>query len=958
MHRTLSLILFLSGVSALVFETLWFRMVGLTLGNSVWSASLVLAAFMAGIALGNAAIARLGSRVRRPIRLYAYLEVAIGVAGLSVVLALPGLSAMLGGALEQLTGTPWLLNATRLLTAFIVLSIPAVAMGATLPVLTEALSRHDRNFGAALGRLYGWNTLGATLGALLGELLLIKWLGVTGSGMAAMALNLIAAAIAMRLSQGTEFDRTLAVTTTSVPAPMSHRAHRFLAVAFLSGAAMLALEVVWFRFLLLGRAGTGLLFAIMLATVLAGIAIGGLIAARLYRVYENAHDWLVHVIAASGACVVLTYFGFDLFTPSRLGREISNTEYATLSLFLMLPVSLLSGAAFTMCGRALKDQMGTSIKATGILTFANTVGAMLGSLVGAFVLLPILGMEKSFFALAVVYGVMLPIVPIAAQAPHSAYRTTAYASVAAVLLCLALFPFGLMQTSFLRVPGSKFPDHTLIETREGLTETASYYAYERFGEPAYYRLITNGHSMSGTGVAARRYMKAFVYLPVAVSPSIRDTLLISFGTGSTAKALTDTSGIRRIDIVDISKTILDMSSVMYSDADNPLNDERVDVHVEDGRFFLNSTTRRYDLITAEPPPPALAGIANLYSEEFFEMVRDHLNPGGYASYWLPVYQLEALDSMAVVRAFCNAFDDCSLWSGSRLEWILMGSNNAERGATAEQFSAQWRDPAVNAELVKLGFEEPEQLGALFIADAAQLEELTANVAPLTDNFPLRITERRTPHQERIALYDQLMEIDGRLARFMDSTLIDRIWPDSLRQQTEAQFEHQKLIDEFLASVDNSDLRRRSRWEAIDELLTESSLETLPLWLLGSTSDLDAAVQSQTERDEKVSGLAFERAVRMIAARDFDAAAELLDAQLQTAGAQIRVDEYLVHLYALARAERLRDAAVYFSRLFANPQKIAVFREFIDWYGPRFGIRIQVSASADPNADADMPTSPR
>ena len=200
MSPTLVLIFFLSGVAALIFEALWFRLAGLSLGNSVWSATLVLAAFMAGLSLGNALIARLHHRVVNPLRLYASLELAIGIGGFAGVLVLPQLTTALAPLFTSIVDVPWLLNAVRLGTAFALLVVPATAMGATLPVLTEALSRSNPNFGANLGKLYGWNTLGAMLGAIGTEVVLVRWLGITSSGLLALLLNLTAAAIALRLS--------------------------------------------------------------------------------------------------------------------------------------------------------------------------------------------------------------------------------------------------------------------------------------------------------------------------------------------------------------------------------------------------------------------------------------------------------------------------------------------------------------------------------------------------------------------------------------------------------------------------------------------------------------------------------------------------------------------------------------------------------------------------------------
>ena len=263
MSRIFYAIFFLSGAAALLFETLWFRLVGLSLGNSIWSASLVLGAFMGGMALGNALTARLGNRISRPILLYVGLELVIGLVGALLVFALPEFPKLLGPMLGGLAAIPWLLNLVRLTMAFAVLVIPAIAMGATLPVLVHALTRVEPNFGASLGRLYGWNTLGAMLGAIASEALLIKWLGILGSGFFALVLNFAAALIALRLSRSFEAD--IAPNDALVTSPnLSARGYRYLGVAFLSGAIMLAFEVVGFRFLLLSHDGTSLIFAVML----------------------------------------------------------------------------------------------------------------------------------------------------------------------------------------------------------------------------------------------------------------------------------------------------------------------------------------------------------------------------------------------------------------------------------------------------------------------------------------------------------------------------------------------------------------------------------------------------------------------------------------------------------------------------------------------------------------------
>jgi len=680
--------------------------------------------------------------------------------------------------------------------------------------------------------------------------------------------------------------------------------------------------------------GTSLIFAIMLAVVLAGIALGGLVAARLYRINERSHLWLRHVMALSGVFVVLTYFGFDLFTAHQMQQDTTVVESVAFAAFLMFPVSVLSGVAFTMGGRAVKDELGTSVKTAGVATLCNTLGAMLGSLCGGFILLPLVGMERSFFILAASYGIAALVVPTENPTRSRVLSLSAHASVALLLVCLLLFPFGLMQRSYFRMVEARLPEHTLIETREGLTETAFYYSYDRYGQPLYLRLVTNGFSMSATNVYARRYMKLFVYLPLAFKHDVRDALLISYGVGSTAKALTDSDHLRHIDIVDISRDILEMSSIVYTDSENPLHDERVQVHVEDGRFFLNAAGRQYDLITSEPPPPKLAGVVNLYSQEYFELVRRHLTAGGYATYWLPAHQLEALDTLAIIGAFCNAFPDCSLWSGAGFDWILFGSNDAEPNVSVEHFSAQWTDPTVRQELATLGFESPAQLGSLFMGDAELLTDITAVVPPVTDNHPLRISSRRTDVREGIPLYENLMDETQRLTRFGQSQFIERIWPEGLKDKSEAYFRYERMIRNHFTTTAYRDLYDPLRWQAIDDLLTHTSLETLPLWLLGSDQDTQSAIATLPRTGERGVEVSLELALRDVSERAYSAALERLEPYLKASN-NVSPAVYTLYLYALAKNGRLNEASALVARLDADGRARSDVKRFLNWFTTRF-----------------------
>src|SRR5438105_13348512 len=194
----LSVIFFLSGGASLLFETLWFRECGLVFGNSAWASAIVLASFMAGLAIGNLIAPKFLRRFEQPLQLYAALEITIALCGLILVFALPYFSSFLAPIFRPLLDSP-LLNVARLILAFVLLVIPAIGMGATLPTVVGALSQHDPNFGRILGLLYGSNTMGAVVGAIAGELFLIRIFGVRGTGIVAAMCSMSAAILALRL---------------------------------------------------------------------------------------------------------------------------------------------------------------------------------------------------------------------------------------------------------------------------------------------------------------------------------------------------------------------------------------------------------------------------------------------------------------------------------------------------------------------------------------------------------------------------------------------------------------------------------------------------------------------------------------------------------------------------------------------------------------------------------------
>ncbi|HEU0209149.1 MAG TPA: hypothetical protein VFQ78_09230, partial [Candidatus Udaeobacter sp.] len=648
-------ILFLSGTGALIFETLWLRLSGLTFGNSIWAAALILSSFMTGLALGNVLAA--SSRIQRwrPLNFYAALELMVAFFGCTIVFSLP----MLGELMRPLWQLLWNYQPTllglRFVVSFLILLVPTTAMGLTLPVLIEDQLLEQTRFSAAIGFLYGSNALGAMAGAILSEAYLIRAFGLYGTSLAA-AFMLCAAAIAAIL---------LARRGAMSSAPQSQTKHRsflplrfglryqppwrLLFVSFGTGLIFLALEVIWFRFLRLYIPSSPTAFAIMLAVALAGIGAGAVVAGVLFRSSSGPNQILPILLLAAAISVLVSYLCFPgefMQTPTGI-FDLRWWQAMLLCLALMFPVAFLSGLLFPCIATAIQASVGDRMNSTGIAALVNTTGAAIGPLVASFILLPFVGYQSSLILCAAGYALFSVLGTgglrvgrrVGALNPHTSPRTPRFTpgSIMVVglwvvlILIVAMFPYRRAEKHFEHASRPHETDdqgHVLahvVKRVEGTSGTWQLLRRDLFGEPYYYRLLSDAFSMSATNPRNQRYMRLFAYLPLAFNPAAKDVLLLCYGCGVTADAFTRESSLERIDVVDVSKEVLALadsySGINYS---NPLQDPRVRSIVQDGRFFLQASPQQYDIISGEPPPPKVTGAVNLYTQEFFSLMRSRL----------------------------------------------------------------------------------------------------------------------------------------------------------------------------------------------------------------------------------------------------------------------------------------------------------------------------------------------
>src|SRR5438477_8389682 len=499
----LSAILFLSGIGALIFETLWLRLSGLAFGNSIWAAALILSSFMAGLALGNAIAA--SSRIRRwrPLHLYALLEVLVALLGCTIVFGLPALGELLRPVWQTLWNYQPMLLGLRFIVSFLILLLPTTAMGLTLPVLIEDPMLRHTNFGRVIGFLYGSNTLGAVVGAVLGEGCLIAAFGLRGTSLVAGLASCIAAAVALFVAKF-QGDTSAHVLQPTFPLRLDARYRppwHLLLVSFGTGCILLSLEVIWFRFLRLYVVSLPIAFALMLAVVLAGIGFGGIAAGVINRRSACLHQFLPVLLLLAAIAVLLSYLFFPgeaVRTPAGAFSLTSWHQIALLCLALMFPASFLSGILFPTIVALVQASAEDRMNSTGITTLFNTSGAATGPLIATFVLLPAIGYQWSLLICAAGY-VLLGIL-ISEGSSWSIRRPIGVATVAfcgtAAILLLAIVPHYHAESHFEHASRPYITDEQgkvrahVVKRIEGTSDTLQLLRRDLFGEPYYYRLLT------------------------------------------------------------------------------------------------------------------------------------------------------------------------------------------------------------------------------------------------------------------------------------------------------------------------------------------------------------------------------------------------------------------------------------------------------------------------------------
>ena len=646
--------LFLSGTAALVFQVLWVKQLSLVVGVEVYSVTIAVSAFFAGLALGGALLGRFAVGGSGPLLLYASLEIAVAITGVTTTMALSHTPAVFAFLSQRAGILAWLLP-------FLLVGIPAFVMGGTIPAATRwrALQNLPISQSGAF-RVYAANNTGGICGALVSSFVFLPWLGVIG--VIVQPSSLLAAVIVWRLQLRSEPTPSIPANIPSPRQKADAASRNALVLYAVSGAIALGYEVVWSQTMPQFLSTRAFAFSIVLATYLAGLALGSALFARFGHKVRDRWGTFALLISAAGVVALIEIALLDLWqlriqfdiaawvlavTGSELARMCAHFLIAALGVAFVPTVAL--GAAFPAV-LSIAGRDASAGQDVGVVLGLNTAGGIAGTLLTGFVLLPALGVIPTLGVLAIA-ACLVGIIAVA-LAPSMNRKLVWLVSLLGLIAVGAgiLTPSDRLSRLLLTTRGGG----DLIFYRESAGGTVAV-AQQRSGDNVFHRLYIQGVSNSGDAMTSLRYMRLQALLPLLIHRGEpRSVLVIGYGTGITAGAALRDPQVQHVVCAEMLPAVIQAGD-LFPENYKASSDPRTQIRIRDGRQELLRSGEQYDLITLEPPPPSAERVANLYSTEFYQLAGRRLRPDGLFAQWLPLATQNDEDTRSLVRSFSMAF---------------------------------------------------------------------------------------------------------------------------------------------------------------------------------------------------------------------------------------------------------------------------------------------------------------
>lgn len=667
-----------SGCAALIYEVVWFQLLGLVIGSSAISLGVLLATFMGGMCLGSLLVGRFVSPDRHPFRVYAWLELGIGVFGLLVLYAMPAIGGLYTAGVGH--GVSSLL--LRSLICIACLLPPTILMGATLPAIARWVGASTKGV-SGLGFLYGANIAGGVLGCVLAGFLLLRVFDAAVATYIAVAINLAIGAVSLLLDRfeprGRIGKAPRHVNGRQIPTPRDTKL--VLLSIGLSGLAALGAQVVWTRFLALIFGGTVYTFSIILAVFLVGLGIGSGAGSYLARRIDPGAllGWFQLVAAVS---IVWTAFALAQVLPAwPMDLSIASNPWALFQLNILqcalaiLPATLCWGASFPLALAATARPDVDPARSVGAVYAANTVGAIVGAIGFSLLVVPAVGTQNAGRAIVLLSAVAAIVVLVPRVAGFRRLATIGFVGIVAAVMVVSVRPLPplLVAFGYLAPQYGNYDKIDVLYVGEGMSSSV---AVTEVGNGVR-NFHVSGKIEASTEAQDMRLQRMLGNLPALLHPKPKSVLVVGFGAGVTAGSFMPYSEVENLTICEIEPLVIEKVGPFFA-AENHhvLDDPRVTVRIDDARHFVRTTEQKFDVITSDPIHPWVKGAATLYTREYFEFIKARLKPGGVVSQWVPLYDSSADVVKSEIATFFEVFPNGTVWAnnsdGQGYDLVLVG----------------------------------------------------------------------------------------------------------------------------------------------------------------------------------------------------------------------------------------------------------------------------------------------
>ncbi len=756
----IALIFFVSGAFALVYEVTWARMLSREFGSDAVAIAIVVAVFMLGLGLGARLAGHWGDGLRRPLATYGRIEILLSLYVMASPWLIGAFSSLLVSTGDAALHNVWALNSLRTLLGLLVLLPPTLLMGATLPILARFVASVARRVPAGILALYALNVLGALVGCLAAGFLLLPTMGmnqllvlVAGAN---LALGLAALLLSRRIGEGEGETRLPdpVVSTTEVPAGLN----LVLAVG-LSGAASMLCQIAWTRSVILVVGGSAYAFASVLAVFLAGLGAGALLVSLLTRYFDGRARDAFMICAILGAAAII---GSTFVLPGLPGmflEHFSAEQVASrggLMAFQLIIAGLLvflpavfMGMLFPLGLRiALGDGRQAAME-TGRLYLSNTAGCVIGALLAGLVLIPLVGVLATLLIAVglIAYCALLVQAEVRSQKMQAALGVALALGYGAGWYVTPAWDAQLMASgiseyvrSYQGMDAQALPmevarRNELLFYQDGLTATVTV-TRDRVSRNRDLYIATNG-KIDGSSHFDMPTQKLSAHLPLLIHPAPEKVAVIGLGTGVTAGSATLHESVQRVDVVEIEPAMVEGARFFSEFNHGVLESDKARMLVTDGRLHLMRSPSAYDVVISEPSNPWIAGVASLFTEEFYRIGADSLRDGGIFLQWLQVYDMEFDDIRSVLNTFQAVFPYTYVAMTLVDADLLFIGSGQPLSLDPGRLEARMSEPVIALDLADpwVGVESVEQLLSRIWLAPTQVRSL-AESAPLhRDDWP-------------------------------------------------------------------------------------------------------------------------------------------------------------------------------------------------------------------------------